>query len=295
MKFQFKIYYTGLILLLIGLFLACDTNPNAPVYQNEITIFGYLRGNETITTKNAILITNTQPITDFYDLKTAGIRGASVVLTDQLLSKSYQLIDVPDQPGYYYNDTVLVKPKTTYRLQVKVEGKTVTAATTVPPILQTETQLLSDTTNYVFPKNLGTQKPIYLDCEFEDQIILIDMYCNEEFYNAEIINPFREDKKYPDDQRQYDGGQNGEPRHIVAMAKYSDLRAEMYQNQPVIYWYSAMIVYYGSNTLQVMAIDDNYHHFLYKENPEFNSGVRGGIGVFGSVTGKKFKLMVQKP
>jgi len=53
-----------------------------------------------------------------------------------------------------------------------------------------------------------------------------------------------------------------------------------------------MIVFRRSNTMQVLAIDDNYHNFLYTEHPEFNGGINGGIGVFGSVCGESFELIV---
>ena len=39
-------------------------------------------------------------------------------------------------------------------------------------------------------------------------------------------------------------------------------------------------------------IDDNFHNYLYKEHAELNGGIEGGIGVFGSVCGFKYDLLV---
>lgn len=283
-----------LLLLMILSSAACDKNPSAPVYQKEITVFGYLRGNENLSENNAILIAYTQPLTGFYKLDQAVIRGATVNITENGTGQIYALHDSPEKPGFYFNNQLFVKPKETYGLKIEYEGRTVTAATTVPPVLQITTQLSKDSVNYVHPTNLSRQKPIFLNCEKENQIILVDLFCNETFDHAEYISTFRKDHHYPENQEEYDGGTNSQPRHIQGIAQYKELVSPEYPGQHVIYWYSSMLVFYGSNTMQVIAIDDNYHHFLYKEHPEFESGVTGGIGVFGSVIGATFKLQVLK-
>ena len=60
----------------------------------------------------------------------------------------------------------------------------------------------------------------------------------------------------------------------------------------ILDWYSSMIWFYGSFTIQVIALDDNYHHYVYANNKELTSGVTGGIGVFGSLTGESYKLEI---
>lgn len=294
MKRSNKNKWIWLTLTLTSFLYGCQKNPTTPDYQKEITVFGYLYGNEKLTSEHAILIAYTQPILKYYELNQAAIRGAVVTLREADTGLIYQLKDTPEKPGFYFNDSLLVKPKTTYHLRVEVDGKVVTASTMVPPILKVTTKLRQDTINYVYPKNLSREMPIYLECESIDQIVLVDMYCNESYKNAEYITPFL-DHKYPADQEEYDGGKDGEPRHITAFAKLKDFISEEYPGQYVVFWYSSMIVFYGSYTMQVLAIDDNYHKFLYTEHPEYSSGVKGGIGVFGSVCGATFQLVVQKP
>ena len=142
--------------------------------------------------------------------------------------------------------------------------------------------------------NIGYEKPIFVNCNREEQIILVSMFCNESFSNAEYIKPFTDNSTHPRSQEEYDGGRNAEPRHIQAFMKYQDLVAPLYANQHVIYWYGAMLVFYGSNTLQVLAIDDNYHHYSPMENPELNGCIVGGIGLFGAVCGEEYIIQVMK-
>jgi len=290
-KSQFLMF----ILSLVVIVNSCTKNPVAPDYQKEVVVFGYLWGNQRLTAERAILVTYTQPVLKYYDLQKAGIHGATVSITDAGSGREYLLNDSSTKPGFYYNDSLLIHPKNTYHLRVEVDGKVVTASTTVPPDLKMATLLDRDGINYVYQKDLSREKPIYLECESLTQIVLVDMYCNESYQNAEYITPFHSNHKYPDNQDEYDQGKNGEPRHIQGMGKLKDFASDEYPDHYVVFWYSSMIVFYGSHTMKVMAIDDNYHKFIYKEHPELESGVQGGLGVFGSVCGETFKLQVLKP
>lgn len=280
----------GLMALLYG----CQKNPGTPEYQKEITIFGYLWGNKPLSSDHAIMIAYTQPVSEYYELDKALIQGASVTLTETSTGRIYTLNDSPQRSGFYFNDGLLVQPKTTYNLEVRVDGEVVTASTTVPPVLKITTDLSKDSINYVYQKNLSRQKPIYLEGESPDQIVLVDMHCNESYKDAEYIEPFQ-NHKYPTDQEEYDGGRDGEPRHISAMGRLKEFVSEEYPGQYVVFWYSSMIAFFGSYTMQVIALDDNYHKFIYTEHPEYNSGIHGGLGIFGSVSGEVFQFVVLKP
>lgn len=286
-----------IILVLLGILLiagaGCEKNPAKPGYQKEVSVFGFLWGNEALTAEHAIMISYTQPIYDYYDLNDAAIKNAVVTITDASSGELFQLTEDSERPGFYYNDSLIVAPKTTYLLRIHVDGSVVSAHTTVPPELKMTTELSTETVNNVYRTNLGYDKPVRLESENPDQIILVDMFCNESYENAEYIYPFIEDQKYPEDQDEYDQGMNAEPRHIQALVPYKDLVSDRFPGH-VVYWYSSMIVFYGSNTMQILAIDDNYHNYFHKEHPELNGGIDGGIGVFGSVCGQKFDLYVMK-
>ena len=175
---------------------------------------------------------------------------------------------------------------------VKADGKTITAKTRVPDNLTITTDLKTETTNEVRQTNLGFSKPVYVKSDSLEQIILVDMFCNETFENAEYLYPFNDNHKNPEDRNEYDGGKNSEPRHIQALVPYKELVSDQYPGLNVIYWYASMIVFKGSNTMQITAIDANYHDFIMKEHPVYSGGIEGGIGVFGSVVGEKYELTV---
>lgn len=284
-----------LILLYAGAFLTCGKNPNTPDYQKEIAIFGFLWGSKPMTADRAIMVTYTQPIDQFYDLEQAIIANAIVTITEVNSGKIYVLKDT-EKPGFYFNDSLVAQPQTEYSLRIEVDNQVVTALTTVPPNLDLQTELKPDKVDSVYHDNLSQQKPIFVNCESGEQIIVADVYCNEFWENAEYINPFWGQEK-PGEASEY-GGEDGnsEPRHIIASAKFRDLFSLNFPGQYVIDWYSSMIAFFGSYTMQVMAIDDNYYNFINKnEYPELQSGVNGGIGVFGAVCGETFQLYILKP
>lgn len=275
------------------LFMGCAKNPEAPVYEKQITVFGYLWGNRPLNADHPILIAHTRPIDEYYELEKAAIPNAEVTITETSSGTQFTLADTPQKPGFYFNDSLIIQPKHTYRLEVNVAGEIVSAATTVPPMLHLTTGLNADSVNRVYPKNISKTYPIFMESESPDQIVLVDMYCNETFENAEYINPFFGQER-PGNREEYDGGVDGEPRHIMGMGRLREMTSDDFPGSYVVDWYSSMIVFYGSNTMQVLAIDDNYHNYLYREHPERSGGVEGGIGVFGSLCGEDYELMVLK-
>lgn len=283
------------VALLVLTFVSCSKNSMTPDYEKEVAVFGFLWGNKPMTAERAIMISYTQPIEDVYVLEQAVIKNANVTIREISTGNLFVLKDF-DKPGFYFNDSLLPKPQTEYLLKIEVDNKVVTALTAVPPILNLQTDLKKDKIDSVFHEGLSTEKPIFIDCEDGEQILIVDVYCNETWENAEYINPFWGQKK-PNDAGEY-GGQDGnsEPRHIVASAKFKDLFSLNFPGQYVIDWYVSMIGFFGSYTMQIMAIDGNYYNFINKnEYPELQSGVQGGIGVFGSMCGETYQLYILKP
>jgi hypothetical protein len=272
---------------------ACSKNPAAPEYQKEVSVYGYLWVGQPLSKEHALSITWTRPIDQYYDSGEAAVKNAHITITERGSGRVYPLMADLARPGFFYNDSVLIKSRTRYTLQVQADGRLVTAETTTPDQIDVATALSRESVNTVLPKNLGYEKPVHIECPTPEQMMLVDISCQEAFQDAEYINTFGP-HKYPDDQEEYDGGRNGQPKRIQVLVKYSDLVTDEYPDQHVIYWYASMLVFYGRHNMQIMAIDENYHGYLYKENPSLNGGVRGGIGVFGSVSGELFKLQVVK-
>ncbi|MCU0644997.1 MAG: hypothetical protein MUC94_12145, partial [bacterium] len=203
------------VALLLFAFLTCSKNPNAPDYEKEIAVFGFLWGNKPMTAERAMMISYTQPIDAAYDLEQATIKNANVTISEVSTGKIYVLDDAK-KPGFYFNDSLIAKPKTEYFLKIEVDNKVVMARTSVPPLLNLVTDLQQGNVDSVYQDRLSFEQPIFVDCEDGEQIIIVDVYCNESWENAEYINPFWGQKK-PGDAGEY-GGQDGnsEPRHIVA-------------------------------------------------------------------------------
>lgn len=283
------------IALLVFTIFSCSKNPSAPDYEKEIVVFGFLWGNKPMTAERAMMISYTQPIDKVYDAEQAAIKNAKAIITEVGSGATYILRDA-EKPGWYFNDSLIAKPKAEYLLSIEVDNKTVTARTTVPPALNLSTDLKTEQVDSVYQDKLSLQKPIFVACEAGEQIIVVDVYCNETWQNAEYINPFWGQDK-PNDSGAYGGPDgNSEPRHIVASAKFKDLFSLNFLGHYVIDWYASMIGFFGSYTMQVMAIDGNYYNFINKnEYPELQSGVQGGIGVFGSMCGETYQLYILKP
>jgi hypothetical protein len=289
-----KIQNVWIPTLFILVIAGCTQNPSGPEYKKDIVVYGYLWANQPLSEQHAILISYTQPLDRFYTLDNAGIANANVTLTNETTDELFVLEDTDVKPGFYFNNSVTIQPNTTYTLEIGVDGKTVTAQTTVPPTLLQTTELRSDTVNRVSHTNLGYDKPVTLQTENDDQVIMVEMYCNEPWQTAEYIYPFHDDHKTPSDQDEYDSGKNAEPRHIMTLVPYKYTLSEEFNDEHTVFWYASMIVFYGSNTLTISAIDDNYHHYLTREHPELSGGIVGGIGVFGSLCGQKYELDVLK-
>jgi len=290
-----KISHIIFVALLLSTLLTCSKNPSAPNYEKEITVFGFLWGNKPMTAERAMMISYTQPIDAVYDLQQAAIKNANVTITEVSSGNVFILSDL-EKPGFYFNDKLIARPKTEYFLKIEVENKVVTARTIVPPALDLQTDLQTGRIDSVYQEKLSFEKPIFVACEDDEQIIVVDVYCNESWENAEYINPFW-GKKKPEDAGEYGGRDgNSEPRHIIMTAKFKDLFSLNFPGQYAIDWYSSMIGFFGSYTMQVMAIDENYYNFINKnEYPELQSGVEGGIGAFGSMCGETYQLYILKP
>jgi hypothetical protein len=282
-----------LSILTIILLLSCTNSTDTIEYQREIMVFGFLWGNHFLTRDHGIWISYSQPLTTEYDPDSAGISNAAVTLTDSLTQLQYNLMEDSTRKGFYYNNQLLIQPEHTYFIEIRVGDRTVRAKTTVPPELTIITNLEEGRVNNVYPDIVSVQYPILINSKNPEQVVMVDLYCNEPYYRAEYIDPLGPDK-YPSSQTEYDGGNDGPPRHIYAVAQLKDFSQDVNSKMYLIDWYSSMIVFYGSYTMQVLAIDENYTNYLFSEYPVYSGGIEGGLGVFASVTGKKYHLNVMK-
>ena len=279
-----------LSLVLAALAAGCSDDATEPPTRDEVAIFGYLYIGETVSVENAILVTRVRPVGEFYDPVEATVNDALVTLRRVGDAEPETLRAVG--PGSYAAPDYPIEARATYDLSVAIPGdRTLHARTTTPFAFEAEggPPGLPDSVPHTI---LQDAHPVYLACDDPEQIALVDVYCREDWEPARYIYPFG-DREAPDDYAEY-GGDNGEPRHISAYFRLNDLVrvGEGADERFVIDFYSAMMAFYGAYAVQVFTIDDNYYRFLYRDHPEEEGGIVGGIGVFGSACRRSWEIRV---
>jgi hypothetical protein len=279
------------ILCLIGAYIClaltgCEGDVTGPPLRDEIAVFGFLYVGEAVSDPNAVLITRTRPLLDPFDPAEAAVTTATVTLRREGDSESDTLSMV--RPGYYADPSFIIDPLTVYHLTVSVPGEEVITATTTTPVsyyLLNGPLPLPDTMRHA---DIADSYPFELICPDEEQIFLLDVYCLESWEDARYINPFGAHDR-PDSEEEY-GYEDGEPRHIFAYFRIEDVARE--DHTYTIGFYSAMMVFWGRYEVNLLAIDDNYYDYLYREHPEESGGIVGGIGVFGSACRSRYLVEV---
>lgn len=305
----------GIALLLLLAAAGCSDDGATPPTRDEVAVFGYLFVGETVGAADPIHVTRVRPVGAYYDPAEAAVNDAVVTLRRAGGARAETLRAVG--PGAYAAPDFAIEERTTYDLRVEIPGdRVLEARTTTPYAFDVEggPPVLPDSVAHSVVQDTY---PMLVACEDPAQIALVDVYCREPWEDARYINPFG-DHAAPDDYDEY-GGDSGEPRHIQAYFRLQDLVRVKGGNPGrtgdgpedggrgdrtvgdgtgdrfVIDFYSAMMAFYGHYTVQVFTIDDNYYRFLYRDHPEEEGGIVGGIGVFGSACRRSWEVRVGRP
>ncbi len=266
-----------------ALLLAGCSPSTRPAFERDVVVFGYLHVGEAVTDSNAISVSETRPIDSDYDPAEAAVSGALVTLQADGAAAPDTLAMVA--PGRYANPALRIAPLTTYRLVVRTGDRIVTASTTTPaPITFLREPV--EVPGTMAQAAIGDSFPIVVAGPDPTQIVLLDLYCLEDRANAVYVHPVA-DHEVPKNDREY-GTPNGPPRHVLAYFHLGDL-------VPVpggwrAGFYGDMMVFYGRYRVSMYAIDDNEYQYLYRDDPERHGGIVGGIGVFGSVSGRAWTV-----
>jgi hypothetical protein len=256
--------------------VGCGGDTAGPPTADEVAVFAFLYVGEPVSAANAVRVSRVQPVDATYDPVQAAVENAVVTLTAE--GGAAETLEAA-APGAYADSTVVIAPRTTYHLRVEIPGERVlTATTTTPPAVRIDggPPQLPDSVRH---EVLQDEYPVYVTCDDPEQILLSDVYCLEDWRTARFIYPIG-----PDDTPQsYDeyGGDDDEPRHIFAYFRAGDVVQDD-GGRYLVDFYGAMMAFYGRYTVHVSAIDRNTYDSLYKDHPEENGGIVGGIGVFGS-------------
>jgi hypothetical protein len=280
--------------LLVGFLLTgCSEDSNRPPTSEAVAVFGYLYVGETINTANAIHIARVQPVEAYYDAGAAGLEDAEVswYWDETGLDSPRPLVSIgggryvdPDSNRIEH----VIAGGQPYALRVVLpDGRELTGRTITPrwaridggPPVAPET---------VRQEVLQDSYPVLVWCDDPDQVLLVDVYCLEDWEDARYINSFGPNDS-PSSYDEY-GGVNGEPRHIHAYFHAKDVvrRHDAY----LVDFYGAMIAFYGRYQVTISAIDDNVYNFLYRDHPQEHGGIEGGIGVFGSAVRRSWTITI---
>jgi hypothetical protein len=270
-------------LLLPVLVCACGTDTTRPGYQRELTLFGYLYVGEAVTDANAVRLGETRPVDEIYDPGEAGIAGAVVTLRADSAGVADTLR--MGARGYYANPAVVIRPRTTYHLEARVGNRVLTATTTTPDTFA----VLSGprvVPGVMRQSAIADSFPILVEGPDPEQIFLVDVYCLEDWHDARYVHQLGGARDHPQTYDEY-GNDNGPPRHITAYFRLKDVeRTEA--GASLFSFYGDMMWFFGHYQVGVFSIDRNYYDYLYREHPERNGGVEGGIGVFGSACRRQY-------
>jgi hypothetical protein len=174
-------------------------------------------------------------------------------------------------------------------LEATIDGKKVTATTTTPRAFATPREPRPDSVGVMPQSTIAESFPIVVACSDPEQVFLVDVYCTEDWQGARFIHRLGGGQDTPGSYDEY-GGANGEPRHI---SRYFQLRNIPASDEGyLISFYGDMMWFYGRYQVGVFSIDENYYNYLYRDHPELNGGVRGGIGVFGSACRRQYQVKV---
>ncbi len=271
--------------VLAGCTAGCTGDSTGPQTRREIVVFGHLFVGEAVSVENAIHVSEVRPIDEYFDPEEAGVTEARVTL-QRRGSEPDTLALV--RPGCYANPAVVIEPRTTYDLRILIPGRDpISASTTTPWAFEThrEPRVLPETMRL---EAIPDSFTIAVTCPDPEQTFLVDVYCEEYWPDARYVDPAGSHDR-PSDYEEY-GNDNGEPRRIFAYVRMKSMESEGADR--VVNFYDGMMVFYGRYTVSCLTIDDNYYRYLYRDHPEENGGIAGGIGVFGSACRKRFRVRV---
>jgi hypothetical protein len=296
----------NLLMLSIVLISACGDN-TASLRYKEMGNFlsGILEEGEYIDSSRAIKIGKTQSL-EYLDWELLSCQEAEVRLEEYWQNTKTDSILLQwngEARGYVdQHQQLKITAGRLYRIKVILpDGNEMTAETTVPRHIEVPGDSLTATEPAFgdYPsdgewlelalENANQQHPLQVavndDAEFN---LYLEFYCLEEYQNAEYTYP-PGDNDFPVDENEYMGDSRQYPRRNISYYMYQPENGIVNINS-----YQSSILFYGRTQIGVYSIDSNYLQYLYKSDGYTAGGVVGGIGIFGSSTGKMLYSRVIK-
>lgn len=272
-KFHFKV----LILLIIvsGIFTTSCEDPVPTDYIPQNFVDGVLIVGDPIQN---IVVSLSQPALDSFDFAASLIRDAEVIIRGD--GRDFVLkTDQEGETGYYYDDeTYLVKPNTTYELEVNLsDGTKITGKTETPSetewVYRVKKQLQYPLDSIKLPAtdSIAWQKvegnPFFLISIMSLDTLEYGKYLDPptEEMNRRIERPFHDDDFY---------------REISQWGLIPNTKTS-------VVW--SAFKWYGLQQVAIYVPDGNFfkwflQHVILQEYDDLMGSVEGGFGVFGSAS-----------
>jgi hypothetical protein len=264
--------FAASIFIITALFLASCSETIAPTaYKKEIVVNALLYSGRSVDT---VKLQWTGEVTQFYNPSAKAVSGAIVKIIGVGFPFVDSLVYDPLNPGRYYsaNPSKIIEPTRTYQLFVRTpDGIEITGMTTVPDTFSITLSTIrnGDTVRYdpFAPLNVIKWSDSRFHGTYLPTIESLDS-------NASLIPKFFERDTINNPKPQKIGYRAGLPKE---------------QTSTELPW--IFLTYFGTNSFNVYAIDENYSDFLNQLIPaqggelrEIRYRLNGGIGVFGSAT-----------
>lgn len=294
-----------LIVLSLLFVSGCGENTAGERYSDlNNYLSGVLEEGKYIDPSRAIKIGKTQTIENI-DWELLSCSTADVVLDEYwegTKSDSIRLDWCSEIQGYIDQQQLLkIKERRMYRIRaVLPDGTIISAQTTIPPHINVpaDSAIAEEPAFGDYPEddnwlelnieNANQDHPLQVVTQSDDEINLyLEFYCLEDFNNARYIYP-PAGNDYPEDEKEYMGDSKQYPRRNLSYYMYQPDNGVVNLNN-----YQSSIIFYGRTQICLYSIDDNYLSYLYKGDGYHHGGVSGGIGIFGSKSGKKLYSLIR--
>jgi hypothetical protein len=264
-----------LILLIIlaagALFSGCDTSTGSDAYKKEVIVNALLYSGRIADT---VKVQWTGEISKSYNPLQNAIPGAVVKIIGVGFSFEDSLIYDPAIPGRYYSNSPskIIEPAKTYRLYIRTpDGKEITGITTVPDTFRITFSTINNGDTVKYNPFAPLNEFRWSNSRFHGTYLPT---IESKDSGAALIPKFFERDTVNNPKPQKIGYRVGLPKE---------------QTNTILPW--VFLNYFGTNTIDIYAIDENYNDFLNQLIPaqggelrEIRYRLSGGIGVFGSAT-----------
>lgn len=280
--------------------MGCELYNKNSSYQELYVVESYLFANDSLP---PVRLSTTSNISKEYSFSDNAVSGADIEIrllnADSSIAKTYPYQQ--RQPGIYLPaDSAIVRDKRLYQLYITTHGGDKISATTYVPGSFETIQKPKD--EYIYQSDEQIQLTVspssYITGRQTYYIFTVNVVDPQE----KNLTPFYADLIESQD--------NWVESYYISSSGI--INEEKYQHSDdgninlILPWLT--VVFYGSNDIVVNAIDDNMYHFLRSsevqtggialapgEIQNINYNVKGGIGIFGSMSSDTNRVYISRP